>query len=207
MESSNHWARYDWLDGILVSARLSSSRTSSRGRCHFDASWLRWLLIKVSALGLHHSPRPRWPCPSNKKKKHTLLTVHYIASATPNCKVYFSPVPPHPHSYSKGFFSVWICCLLCFIFYFSFLFWCFLFYLVPCSVCLICYPVNSGFRHTVAQICSFIFSFMSHFNCLQLFDFTFSLFYCSVKHLVTFDIHFVLNELNRYGLTNICPWN
>lgn len=70
---------YDWFDCILESVQLSSSNTLFQGSCQYDVRWLLWLLIKVSALQLHHSPPPVWPCPSNKNT----LWSRYITSASP----------------------------------------------------------------------------------------------------------------------------
>lgn len=51
----------------------------SRGSCQHDVRRLPWLLIKVSALRLHHSRLPVRPCPSNKNTSWS----RHVTSATP----------------------------------------------------------------------------------------------------------------------------
>lgn len=88
---------YDWFGCIWESVRLSSSNTLFQWSCQYDVRWLPWLLIKVSALQLHHSPPPVWPCPSNKKNT---LWSRYVTSAIPNHWIYFL-CPSHEEAATK----------------------------------------------------------------------------------------------------------
>ena len=91
MKSFNYSeSSYDRFGCILGSAPLSSVSHTFQGSCQYDVRWLPWLLIKVSAPRLHHSPLSVRPCPSNKITLWSRC-IYHICKSKPLNILFFCP--------------------------------------------------------------------------------------------------------------------